>query len=95
MTTVGISYFWFLGALLQMALPLFGQHALHVGDAEISWLLTALAVGIGAGSLVAGRLSGDKVELGLVPIGSIGMGVSVCCSRPRRRRSRSLESRSS
>ncbi|HUL71794.1 MAG TPA: acyl-[ACP]--phospholipid O-acyltransferase [Vicinamibacterales bacterium] len=75
MTTVGISYFWFLGALLQMALALFGQQALHVAEAEISWLLTALAVGIGAGSLAAGRLSGDKVELGLVPIGSIGMGV--------------------
>ncbi|MFI5177789.1 MAG: acyl-[ACP]--phospholipid O-acyltransferase [Vicinamibacterales bacterium] len=75
MTTVGISYFWFLGALLQMALALFGQQALHVAEAEISWLLTALAIGIGAGSLAAGRLSGDKVELGLVPIGSIGMGV--------------------
>src|SRR5262249_30673627 len=75
MTIVGISYFWFLGALLQMALALFGTQALHVADAEISWLLTALAVGIGTGSLVAGRLSGDKVELGLVPIGSIGMGI--------------------
>ncbi|HKW03650.1 MAG TPA: acyl-[ACP]--phospholipid O-acyltransferase [Vicinamibacterales bacterium] len=75
MTTIGVSYFWLLGALLQMALPLFGQHALRVADAEISWLLTALAIGIGLGSLVAGRLSGDKVELGLVPIGSIGMGV--------------------
>jgi acyl-[acyl-carrier-protein]-phospholipid O-acyltransferase/long-chain-fatty-acid--[acyl-carrier-protein] ligase len=75
MTTVGISYFWFLGALLQMALALFGQNALHVAEAEISWLLTALAIGIGLGSLAAGRLSGDKVELGLVPIGSIGMGV--------------------
>ena len=75
MTTVGISYFWLLGALLQMALPLFGQQALQVADAEISWLLTALAIGIGLGSLAAGRLSGNKVELGLVPIGSIGMGV--------------------
>ena len=34
--SIGISYFWFLGALLQMALPLFGQHALHVADAEIA-----------------------------------------------------------
>ncbi len=39
MTTIGISYFWFLGALLQMALLLFGQHALHVADAAISRLL--------------------------------------------------------
>src|SRR5262249_36768634 len=75
MTTIGISYFWLLGALLQMGLPLLRQHALHGADAEISWLMTALAVGIGVGSLAAGRLSGDKVELGLVPIGSLGMGV--------------------
>jgi acyl-[acyl-carrier-protein]-phospholipid O-acyltransferase/long-chain-fatty-acid--[acyl-carrier-protein] ligase len=74
-TIVGISYFWFLGALLQMALALFGTQALHVADAEVSWLMTALALGIGAGSLAAGRLSGDKVELGLVPVGAIGMGV--------------------
>ena len=74
-TIVGISYFWFLGALLQMALALFGTQALHVADAEVSWLMTALALGIGAGSLAAGRLSGDKVELGLVPLGAIGMGV--------------------
>ena len=60
-TVVGISYFWFLGALLQMALALFGTSALHVADGEISWLMTALAVGIGTGSLAAGRLSGDKV----------------------------------
>ena len=34
-----------------------------------------LAIGIGAGSMLAGRLSGDKVELGLVPLGSLLMGV--------------------
>ena len=38
-------------------------------------LTTFAAIGIGVGSLAAGRLSGDKVELGLAPIGSIGMGV--------------------
>ncbi len=75
MTIVGISYFWLLGALLQMALALFGRDAIHVAESEISWLMTALALGIGAGSLAAGRLSGDKVELGLVPAGSFGMGV--------------------
>ena len=37
---------------------------------------TFLALGIGAGSLTAGRLSGQKVELGLVPLGALGMGTS-------------------
>jgi acyl-[acyl-carrier-protein]-phospholipid O-acyltransferase/long-chain-fatty-acid--[acyl-carrier-protein] ligase len=75
LTVMGISYFWFLGALLQMLLPLLGKEILHLGEARIGLLWTFAAIGIGAGSLAAGRLSGDKVELGLVPLGSIGMGL--------------------
>jgi len=75
MTVVGISFFWFLGALMQMTVLTFGRTELHVGEAASAGLFTALALGIGVGSLVAGRLSGDRVELGLVPIGGFGMGV--------------------
>src|SRR4029453_14131133 len=75
MTVVGISFFWFLGALIQLAVVPLGLHELHVGEAESTRLFTALAIGIGVGSLAAGRLSGDKIELGLVPIGALGMGV--------------------
>ena len=74
LTVLGISYFWFLGALFQMDLLLFGSEVLRVDDLRIGLMLTALAIGIGAGSMLAGRLSGDKVELGLVPLGSILMG---------------------
>lgn len=75
LTVIGIVYFWFLGTLLQMDLLLFGKEVMRLDEFSISLLGTALAVGIGLGSLLAGRLSGDKVELGLVPIGSIGMGI--------------------
>ena len=75
LTVTGISYFWFLGALMQIAILLFGKQALGAGDLEVGGLLVFFAVGIGVGSMVAGRLSGDKVELGLVPLGAIGMGV--------------------
>jgi acyl-[acyl-carrier-protein]-phospholipid O-acyltransferase / long-chain-fatty-acid--[acyl-carrier-protein] ligase len=74
LTVMGISYFWFLGALLQMVLPLFGKEILRLGETRIGLLWTFAAVGIGIGSLAAGRLSGDKIELGLVPLGSVGMG---------------------
>jgi acyl-[acyl-carrier-protein]-phospholipid O-acyltransferase / long-chain-fatty-acid--[acyl-carrier-protein] ligase len=74
LTVMGISYFWFLGALLQMVLPLFGKEILQLGETRIGLLWTFAAVGIGIGSLAAGRLSGDKIELGLVPLGSVGMG---------------------
>jgi acyl-[acyl-carrier-protein]-phospholipid O-acyltransferase / long-chain-fatty-acid--[acyl-carrier-protein] ligase len=74
-TVMGISYFWFLGAFLQMVLPLFGKDILELGETRVALLWTFTAIGIGIGSLVAGRLSGDKIELGLVPLGSIGMGL--------------------
>jgi acyl-[acyl-carrier-protein]-phospholipid O-acyltransferase/long-chain-fatty-acid--[acyl-carrier-protein] ligase len=77
LTVLGISYFWFLGALFKMDLLLFGSEVLGVRELLVGLMLTALAVGIGAGSMLAGRLSGDKVELGLVPLGSILMGL--CC----------------
>ncbi|HIE65697.1 MAG: acyl-[ACP]--phospholipid O-acyltransferase [Nitrospira sp.] len=74
-TVLAISYFWFLGALLQMSIILFGKEVLVLDDFWVGILGTFLAFGIGVGSLVAGRLSGDKVELGLVPLGSIGLGL--------------------
>src|SRR5262245_51326973 len=75
LTVLGNSYFWFLGALLQLVMILFGKDVMHLDDRWIGILTTFAAVGIGVGSMAAGRLSGDKVELGLAPIGSIGMGI--------------------
>jgi acyl-[acyl-carrier-protein]-phospholipid O-acyltransferase/long-chain-fatty-acid--[acyl-carrier-protein] ligase len=59
-----------------MDLLLFGKEVLHASDLRIGLMVTCLAVGIGAGSLLAGKWSGDKVELGLVPLGSLFMGLS-------------------
>jgi acyl-[acyl-carrier-protein]-phospholipid O-acyltransferase/long-chain-fatty-acid--[acyl-carrier-protein] ligase len=54
---------------------LFGTQVMHLDDRWVGILTTFAAIGIGIGSMVAGRLSGDKVELGLTPIGAIGMGI--------------------
>ena len=75
MTVIGISYFWFLGALLRMDVVLLGKEMMGLDDRWSGILMAFSGVGIGLGSIAAGRLSGDKVELGLVPLGSIGMGV--------------------
>ena len=75
LTMLGISWFWFIGALFQLALVLEGSEILHVAETRAGLLFTALAIGIGLGSVVAGRVSGDHIELGLVPAGSIIMGV--------------------
>jgi acyl-[acyl-carrier-protein]-phospholipid O-acyltransferase/long-chain-fatty-acid--[acyl-carrier-protein] ligase len=77
LTVIGISFFWFLGALVQINLLFFGKELLQLDEFHIGLLGTFLAVGIGAGSLAAGRLSGDHIELGLVPLGSVAMGVGL------------------
>lgn len=74
-SVLGIAYFGFLGAFLQMDFLLFGSEVMGLDEFSISLLGTFLAIGVGIGSFLAGRLSGDKVELGLVPLGSIGMGL--------------------
>jgi len=70
LATLGICYFWFVAALLQPDLEHFGRQILHADDLHIGLLWTFLAVGLGAGNLLAGKLSGDKVELGLAPLGA-------------------------
>jgi len=75
LTLLGISWFWFVGALFQLALVLEAREVLHVAETRAGFLFTALAIGIGLGSLMAGRISGSHIELGLVPAGSLIMGV--------------------
>ncbi len=63
--------FFFIAALVQMNLLLYAEHVLKVNPLENSTLQVALALGIGAGSLLAGKLSHDRVEYGLVPVGAV------------------------
>jgi 1-acyl-sn-glycerol-3-phosphate acyltransferase len=73
LSILGVSWFWFYGALLLAQFPAFAKGWLG-GDAVVATaLLTVLAVGIGAGSLACERMSGHKVEIGLVPFGAIGL----------------------
>jgi len=72
---VGNTYFWFLGALLQFNVVLYGERVLHVPGSESAKLQAAIAIGIGVGSFVAGSLSGGRIEYGLVPLGALGMTV--------------------
>jgi len=72
---LGNSYLWFLAALLQLTIVMFGKFVLLVDERHISYLQIALSIGIGAGSLAAGYLSGGKIEYGLIPLGAVGMTV--------------------
>ncbi len=74
-TVLAIAFFWFLGAVYLQNVIGYGRDLLHLSNAGISYLTAAVSIGIGLGAFVAGKLSGDQVELGLVPIGSVGLGI--------------------
>jgi acyl-[acyl-carrier-protein]-phospholipid O-acyltransferase / long-chain-fatty-acid--[acyl-carrier-protein] ligase len=72
---VGNTYLWFLAALLQFVIVVYGHDVLRVDETQISYLQAAVGIGIGVGSLAAGYLSRGKIESRLVPLGGIGMTV--------------------
>jgi len=72
---LGISWFWLYGALFLSQFPDYAKNVLRGDEAQVSVLLAIFSVGVGVGSLLCERLSGHKVEIGLVPFGSIGMTI--------------------
>ena len=73
LAVLGNTYFWFLGSLLFSTIVVYGPDVLHVGQTKTGYLNAMLAVGIGIGSMAAGWVSENKIEYGLIPLGSIGM----------------------
>ena len=72
---LGISWMWFFGAVFLSQFPAFAKEVLHGDERVASLLLVVFSVGIGAGSLLCEVLSRRQVEIGLVPLGAIGMTV--------------------
>ncbi|WP_330115066.1 MFS transporter [Pseudomonas sp. JS3066] len=70
---VGNSWFWFLGAVYLTQIPAYSKELLHGDESVVTLILTVFSVGIALGSMLCERLSGGKVEIGLVPFGSIGL----------------------
>lgn len=70
---VGNSWFWFVGAIYLTQIPAYAQDWLHGDETVVTLVLTLFSVGIAVGSLLCERLSGRKVEIGLVPFGSFGL----------------------
>ena len=75
LSMLGNSWFWFYGALVLSQFPIYAQKYLHGDYSVFVLLLTVFSVGVGAGSLLCEKLSGHKVEIGLVPFGSIGLSL--------------------
>ena len=73
LSVLGISWFWFYGALVLAQLPLYSLNVLGGNEEVVTLLLVIFSAGVGTGSLLCERLSGHQVEIGLVPFGSIGL----------------------
>jgi 1-acyl-sn-glycerol-3-phosphate acyltransferase len=72
---LGISWMWFFGAVFLSQFPSFAKEVLHGNEQVASLLLVVFSLGIGIGSLLCEMLSRRHVEIGLVPLGAIGMSV--------------------
>ena len=75
LSILGISWFWLLGSVVLSQMPNYGKEILNASETVTTTLMATLAVGIGAGSVVCEWLSGRRVEIGLTPIGSLGLTV--------------------
>jgi 1-acyl-sn-glycerol-3-phosphate acyltransferase len=72
-SVLGISWFWFFGAIFLVQIPAYSQYVLGGDENLMSTLLAIFIIGISTGSLLCERLSGKQVEIGLVPFGAIGL----------------------
>jgi MFS family permease len=74
-SVLAISWFWFLGASFLSLLPNFSKDVLGGGETVVTLGLATFCLGIGSGSMLCERLSRHHLEIGLVPLGSIGISV--------------------
>jgi 1-acyl-sn-glycerol-3-phosphate acyltransferase len=73
LSILGISWFWFFGAVALAQFPGLGHEVLGGDEQVVTLLLTVFSLGVGLGCILCERLSGGVIELGLVPLGSIGL----------------------
>jgi 1-acyl-sn-glycerol-3-phosphate acyltransferase len=85
LSIMGISWFWLYGALFLAQFPAYAKNVLGGAEAVVTLLLAVFSVGIGVGSLLCERMSAKRVEIGLVPFGSIGLtlfGLDIAFASP-------------
>ena len=85
LSILGISWFWFFGSAITLQIPAYTLDILNGSEEITTVLLAAFAIGVGIGSLLCERMSDRRIELGLVPFGSIGMSlfaIDLCFAQP-------------
>ena len=72
---MAISWFWFLGAAYLTQFPNFTKVYLNGTESAVSFLLALFSVGIAVGSMACYWLSNHRIEVGIVPIGALGITI--------------------
>ncbi len=75
LSMIGISWLWFFGSIFLTSFTGFAKEVLSGNEQVVTLLLATFSVGIGVGSVLCEKMSGHRVEIGLVPFGAIGMTV--------------------
>ena len=73
LSMIGISWLWFFGSIFLTSFTGFAKEVLSGNEQVVTLLLAVFSIGIGLGSVLCEKMSGHKIEIGLVPFGSIGM----------------------
>ncbi|MGE5415484.1 MAG: MFS transporter [Acidobacteriota bacterium] len=75
LSIIGISWFWLIGLALLSVFPTYCKDFLHANASVVTLFLALFSIGIGVGSILCEKLSFKRTELGLVPIGSLGISL--------------------
>lgn len=75
LSMIGISWLWFFGSIFLTSFTGFAKEVLSGNEQVVTLLLATFSIGIGTGSVLCEKMSGHRVEIGLVPFGAIGMTV--------------------
>lgn len=75
---IGNSWFWFMGSVFLTSMTVFAKQVLGGDELVVLLLMALFTVGIGVGCVLCEKMSGHKIEIGLVPFGSIGMTLFAC-----------------
>lgn len=75
LSILGISWFWFFGAAMLSLFPPYCKDVLHTDEGVVTLFLACFSVGIAIGALFCEMFSRKSIELGLVPLGSIGISL--------------------
>ena len=72
---LGISWFWLLGSVNLAQIPVLVPDYLAGGPTVVTLILFWFTIAIAVGALLCEALSGKRVEIGLVPLGAVGVSL--------------------